>query len=190
VRRFLGTASSDNTTSATGSAWLRGTGTRQHVPGDRCFLYTLASDAAKNVCASSGGADLLAPGQRRKYLARARMHFEAALKADPKYAGAVNGKGKVPFYERKFDDAVRHHEQAIKRAGGSYPAAEHDLSLVRRLKSGAVLFPESNSGRRVQAVLSLVALATSAKRSLGWVRFHRPRLWRRCTGTRRTERST
>jgi protein involved in polysaccharide export with SLBB domain len=54
----------------------------------------------------------------------------------------VNGKGKVRFYERKVDDANRYHEQAIELAGGSYPAAEHDLNLVRRAKSGAVPFPE------------------------------------------------
>ena len=59
------------------------------------------------------------------------MHFEAALKADPKDPGAVNGMGNVLFYERKFDEAIRYHEQAIKLTGGSYPAAENDLNLVK-----------------------------------------------------------
>ena len=113
----------------------------QSFPDD-VYLHMLAGYAAKNVYASSVGSDLLGPDQRKKYLARARMHFEAALKADPKDPGAVNGMGNVLFYERKFDEAIRHHEQAIKLAGGSYPAAEHDLNLVRRVKSGAVPFPE------------------------------------------------
>lgn len=54
----------------------------------------------------------------------------------------MNGKGNVLFYERNFDEAIRHQERAIQLAGGSYPAAEHDLNLVRRVKSGAVPFPE------------------------------------------------
>ena len=70
------------------------------------------------------------------------MHFQAALKADPGDPDAMNGMGNVLFYERKFDEAIRHHEQVIQRAGGSYPAAAHDLNLVRWVKSGAVLFPE------------------------------------------------
>jgi tetratricopeptide (TPR) repeat protein len=113
----------------------------QSFPGD-AYLHSLAGYAAKNVYASSSGTQLLTPNQRKKYLAQARMHFESALKANPRDPGAVNGMGNVLFYERKFDDAIRHHEQAIKLAGGSYPAAEHDLNLVKAVKSGAVAFPE------------------------------------------------
>jgi tetratricopeptide (TPR) repeat protein len=65
-----------------------------------------------------------------------------ALRLDPDDPGAVNGKGNVLFYEGKLDEAIMHHECAIKLAGGSYPAAEHDLNLVMRVKSGAVPFPE------------------------------------------------
>lgn len=113
----------------------------QSFPDD-VYLHSLAGYAAKNVYASSGGTDLLGPEQRKKYLAQARMHFETALKVDPRDPSAVNGMGNVLFYERKFDEAIQYHEQAIKLAGGSYPAAEHDLNLVRLVKSGAVRFPE------------------------------------------------
>jgi Tfp pilus assembly protein PilF len=94
------------------------------------------------VYASSGGTDLLAPEQRRKYLDQARMHFEAALKVDSDDPGALNGMGNVLFYERKFDESIRYIERAITESGGSYPAAEHDLLLVKRVKSGAVAFPK------------------------------------------------
>lgn len=90
----------------------------------------------------TGGTDLLSPAQREKYLARGRMHFETPLRTDPDDPGAVNGKGNVLFYEGKLDEAIMHHECAIKLAGGSYPAAERDLNLVMRVKSGAVPFPE------------------------------------------------
>lgn len=113
----------------------------QSFPDD-VKLHSLAGYASKNVYASSGVTDLLGPDQRRKYLARARMHFETALRIDPRDPGAVNGMGNVLFYERKFDEAIRHHELAIILAGGSYSSAEHDLNLVRRVKSGVVPFPE------------------------------------------------
>jgi tetratricopeptide (TPR) repeat protein len=109
---------------------------------DDVYLHTLAGYAAKNVYASSGGTDLLSPTQRKKYLDRARVHFETALGINPDDPGAVNGMGNVLFYERQFDEAIKHHERAINLAGGSYPAAEHDLNLVMRVKSGAVPFPE------------------------------------------------
>ncbi|MFO7496519.1 MAG: TIR domain-containing protein [Desulfobacterales bacterium] len=109
---------------------------------DDVYLHTLAGYAAKNVYASSGGTDLLSPPQRKKYLDRARMHFETALGINPNDPGAVNGLGNVLFYEGKFDEAIMHHERALKLAGGSYPAAEHDLNLVMQVKSGVLPFPE------------------------------------------------
>ena len=113
----------------------------QSFPDD-VYLLSLAGYAAKNVYASSSGTDLLSPEQRKKYLAQARKDFESALRADPNDPGAMNGMGNVLFYERRFDEAIQHHERAIKLAGGSYPAARHDLELVRRVKSGALPFPE------------------------------------------------
>ncbi len=109
---------------------------------DDVYLHALTGYAAKNVHASSGGTDLLRPAQREKCLDRARMHFETALRLDPDDPGAVNGKGNVLFCEGKLDEAIMYHERAIKLAGGSYPAAERDLNLVMRVKSGAVLRPQ------------------------------------------------
>ncbi|MCP4410095.1 MAG: TIR domain-containing protein [Gammaproteobacteria bacterium] len=113
----------------------------QSFPND-VYLRSLAGYAAKNVYASSGGTGLLGQDQRKKYLAQARLHFETALKINPRDPGALNGMGNVLFYEHRLDEAIQHHEQALKLAGGSYPAAKHDLDLVKRVKSGAVLFPE------------------------------------------------
>jgi tetratricopeptide (TPR) repeat protein len=109
---------------------------------DDVYLHSLAGYAAKNVYASSAGTDLLTSAQRKSYLDRARLHFETALGIAPDDPGAVNGMGNVLFYERQFDEAIKHHERAIELAGGSYPAAEHDLNLVMQVKSGAVQFPE------------------------------------------------
>ena len=103
---------------------------------DDANLHALAGYAAKNVYASSKG--ILPPETRKLYLSRARASFEQALKLDPKNAGAVNGMGNVLFYEGRFDEAIRHHEQAINLAGGKYEAAAHDLDLVRQVQSGKV----------------------------------------------------
>ena len=83
---------------------------------------------------------MLAPDKRGEYLARARSSFEQALKLDPKNAGAVNGMGNVLFYERRFDEAIRRYEEAIKLAGGNYEEAAHDLGLAKRVKAGEVAF--------------------------------------------------
>jgi tetratricopeptide (TPR) repeat protein len=108
---------------------------------DDAYLHALAGYAAKNVFESSRENNLLSAEQRQKYLAQARKHFEAALKIDPGDASALNGMGNVSFYEGKFDTAIRYHELAIKEAGSrGYPNAEQDLSLVKRVKSGAVAF--------------------------------------------------
>jgi tetratricopeptide (TPR) repeat protein len=101
-------------------------------------LLVLAGYAAKNVYVSSKG--ILPPETRKTYLASARSSFEQALKLDPKDASAVNGMGNVLFYERRFDEAIRYHEQAISLANGKYDYAEHDLNMVRQVKSGKVPF--------------------------------------------------
>jgi tetratricopeptide (TPR) repeat protein len=101
-------------------------------------LLVFAGYAAKNVYVSSKG--ILPPGTRKTYLASARSSFEQALKLDPKNASAVNGMGNVLFYEQRFDEAIRYHEQAISLAGGKYDHAEHDLNLVRQVKSGKIPF--------------------------------------------------
>jgi hypothetical protein len=107
---------------------------------DDAYMHALAGYAAKNVFESSRGNDLLSAEQRQRYLAQARKHFEVALKINPDDPSALNGMGNVSFYEGRFDAAIRYHELAIKQAGGSYSHAEHDLNLVKRVKSGEVPF--------------------------------------------------
>ena len=107
---------------------------------DDAYIHALAGYAAKNVFESLRGNDLLPAEQRQRYLVQARKHFEDALRLKPKDPSALNGMGNVSFYEGTFDAAIRYHELAIKEAGGSYPHAEHDLNLVKRVKSGAVAF--------------------------------------------------
>ena len=107
---------------------------------DDAYIHALAGYAAKNVFESSRGSAVLSAEQRRKYLLLARNHFQAALKLKPRDASALNGMGNVSFYDGNFDAAIKYHESAIKEAGGSYPYAEHDLSLVKRVKSGEVAF--------------------------------------------------
>jgi len=110
---------------------------RQAFPDD-VKLLVLAGYAAKNAYVSAKG--FVSPAKRKGYLLRARTAFEGALKIDPKDAGAVNGMGTVLFYEQRFDEAIRYHEQAISLQRGDYPAAVHDLNLVRQVKSGKVPF--------------------------------------------------
>lgn len=111
----------------------------ESFPGD-AYIHALAGYAAKNVFESSRGNDLLSTEQRQKYLAKARQHFTDALKLKPNDPSALNGMGNVSFYEGKFDAAIKYHELAIKEAGGSYSYAEHDLNLVKQVKSGKVRF--------------------------------------------------
>jgi hypothetical protein len=85
---------------------------------DEADLYALAGFGAKNVYASSKG--VLSPEVRKQYLVKARMSFEQALRIDPKNAGAVNGMGNVLFYEGRFDDALRQHQEALNLTGGNY----------------------------------------------------------------------
>jgi tetratricopeptide (TPR) repeat protein len=102
-------------------------------PNDADF-YALAGYGAKNVYATSKG--LLPPDTRKQYLAKARASFEQALRIDPKNAGAVNGMGNVLFYDGRFDDAIRQHQEALNLTGNKYESAAHDLQLVKDVKSG------------------------------------------------------
>lgn len=113
--------------------------TLESFPSD-AYIHALAGYAAKNVFESSRGNNLLSAEQRQKYLAKARQHFTDALKLKPNDPSALNGMGNVSFYEGKFDAAIKYHESAIKEAGGSYSHAEHDLNLVKQVKSGKVKF--------------------------------------------------
>lgn len=111
----------------------------ESFPND-AYMHALAGYAAKNVFEGSRGRDLLSAEQRQTYLAQARKHFEDALKLSPNDPSALNGMGNVSFYAGNFDAAIKYHESAIKQAGGSYSYAEHDLNLVRQVKSGRIAF--------------------------------------------------
>ena len=69
-------------------------------------------------------------------LERAERRFFETLSIDPTDPEAVNGLGNILFFERDLDAAEFFHLAAIaaahKRGIESYPAAEHDLELVRR----------------------------------------------------------
>lgn len=111
----------------------------ESFPND-AYIHALAGYAAKNVFEGSRDRDLLSNERRQAYLLQARKHFEDALKLKPNDPSALNGMGNVSFYEGKFDTAIKYHESAIKEAGGSYSYAEHDLKLVKQVKSGQMAF--------------------------------------------------
>jgi len=73
---------------------------------------------------------------RDPLLERAERRFFETLSIDPTDPEAVNGLGNILFFERDLDAAEFFHVAAItaahKRGMASYPAAEHDLELVRR----------------------------------------------------------
>jgi hypothetical protein len=66
-----------------------------------------------------------------------RCFFEA-LCVDPSDPSALNGLGSILMYEREFDAAEFFQRRAIelvKRAGGDYAAAQHDLDLTLYYKA-------------------------------------------------------
>jgi TIR domain len=72
-------------------------------------------------------------------LAQAEQRFFETLAIDPYNPGALNGLGSVLIGERELDAAEFFILAAIKAAKerglGRYPAAEHDLALVRGYKA-------------------------------------------------------
>ena len=64
--------------------------------------------------------------------------FYESLFVDPYDFSALNGLGSILIYERDLDAAeffIRRALALAKRAGASYPAADHDLELVLGLKA-------------------------------------------------------
>jgi len=106
-------------------------------PNDADF-HALMGYTLKDVFQSSK--NLLSADQRQAYLVRARKSFEHALMLDPNNAIAHNGMGNVLFFEGHFDEAIKEHETALELTGGNYPAAEHDMRLVIRVKNGEIPF--------------------------------------------------
>jgi Flp pilus assembly protein TadD len=70
---------------------------------------------------------------RDSLLERGERYFFQALCVNPWDASALNGLGSILMYESEFDAAEFFQRRAIdliKRDGGSYGAAEHDLRLI------------------------------------------------------------
>jgi hypothetical protein len=85
--------------------------------------------------------DAIAAGQPPKdaLLVRAERRFFDTLFVNPVDFNALNGLGSVLLYERDFEAALFFVQRALhyaRRAGVAYPDAEHDLQLLRWLKSG------------------------------------------------------
>ena len=76
-------------------------------------------------------------GPRDPLLEHSEQRFFETLSLDPTDPAALNGLGNILFFRRDLDAAEFFHVAAAaqaKRLGYAYPAAEHDLELVRRFK--------------------------------------------------------
>lgn len=76
-------------------------------------------------------------GPRDPLLEQSEQRFFETLSLDPTDPSALNGLGNILFFRRDLDAAEFFHLAAAaqaKRLGFAYPAAEHDLELVRRFK--------------------------------------------------------
>jgi TIR domain len=74
---------------------------------------------------------------RDPLLDEAERHFFDTLSVDPTDPSALNGLGSILMFKRDLDAAEFFILAALaeaKRRGITYPAAEHDLALVRRFK--------------------------------------------------------
>jgi hypothetical protein len=70
-------------------------------------------------------------------LVRSERYFFEALCVDPEDPSALNGLGSILMFERELDAAEFFQSRAIaivKRSGGNYAAAEHDLDLILYFK--------------------------------------------------------
>jgi tetratricopeptide (TPR) repeat protein len=78
-------------------------------------------------------------GPRDPLLDQSERRFLETLALDPTDPESLNGLGNIFFFKRDLDAAEFFHRAALaeaKRRNLSYPAAEHDLALVRRFKGG------------------------------------------------------
>jgi len=76
-------------------------------------------------------------GPRDPLLEQSERRFFETLALDPTDPSALNGLGNILFFRRDLDAAEFFHIAALaaaKRQGIAYPAAEHDLELVRQFK--------------------------------------------------------
>jgi TIR domain len=76
-------------------------------------------------------------GPRDPLLEQSERRFLETLALDPTDPSSLNGLGNILFFRRDLDAAEFFHVAALaaaKRKGFAYPAAEHDLELVRQYK--------------------------------------------------------
>ena len=76
-------------------------------------------------------------GPRDPLLDQSEARFLETLSLDPTDPESLNGLGNILFFKRDLHAAEFFHLAALaeaKRRGIGYPAAEHDLALVRRYK--------------------------------------------------------
>ena len=70
-------------------------------------------------------------------LQQAERYFFEALCVDPRDPSALNGLGSILMFERELDAAEFFQRRAIeivKKSGGNYAAAQHDLELILYFK--------------------------------------------------------
>jgi hypothetical protein len=70
-------------------------------------------------------------------LLESERYFFEALCVDPRDPSALNGLGSILMFERELDAAEFFQRRAIeivKKSGGSYEAAQHDLDLILYFK--------------------------------------------------------
>ena len=68
-------------------------------------------------------------------LDRAEWRFYETLAINPTDPSALNGIGNILFFKRDLNAAEFFHRAAIAAAGGTYPAGEHDLEMVRYFRA-------------------------------------------------------
>ena len=76
-------------------------------------------------------------GPRDPLLERSERRFLETLALDPTDPSSLNGLGNILFFRRDLDAAEFFHLAALaaaKQQGIAYPAAGHDLELVRQYK--------------------------------------------------------
>jgi hypothetical protein len=75
-------------------------------------------------------------------LLQGERHFFDALSVEPADPSALNGLGSILMFERELDAAEFFQRRAIdivKRSGGNYEAAQHDLDLILYYKQKQML---------------------------------------------------
>jgi tetratricopeptide (TPR) repeat protein len=73
------------------------------------------------------------PEEFEAELQKAHTSFSAVLKIDPREPSALNGLGSVSILRGDLDQAEKHIQNALQ-INPDYPAAQHDLELIKQLR--------------------------------------------------------